>query len=65
MGLLTALFAFSETPLGKALFAVIPDLAGKVIAIWTKAGKVTAEEIADYIEAQWLDPASLIHKGKP
>lgn len=56
--------AFLATPLGLSLAAEVPDLIGKIIGIWVKKGLVTPEEIADYVSAQWLDPASLIHKPK-
>lgn len=62
-GLLAALMAFLSTPLGSAIGAEIPDLAGKLVGIWTKNGKLTPQEIADYVEAQWLDPDSLVHKA--
>lgn len=58
------LLAFFATPLGQAIAAEIPGYVGKVIAIWVRKGRVSEEELADYIAEQWLDPASLIHPKK-
>ena len=40
------------------LLTVAPQLAGEVIAILNKSGKVTAQEWADYINQKWPDKDS-------
>ena len=59
---MAALLAFFSSPLGAALVTEVPGLVAQIVAIWAKKGLVTPEEIADFISAQWLDPASLVHK---
>lgn len=59
-GVLTALFAFLATPLGKALSEEAPKLIAKVIGVWAQQGKVTPEQIAAFIEDNWLKPEDLV-----
>ncbi len=39
-----------------------PELAVKLMAIWTSKGKVTPEEWAQFIETQWPDADSFFIK---
>lgn len=52
MNLLLALVAFLETPVGKAIIAVVPTLIEDVIAIWHKDGTITSDDIVNYIASQ-------------
>lgn len=49
MTLLASLMAFLATPAGQALVAVVPTLAGDIIAIWHKSGAITTEDLANYL----------------
>ena len=59
---MTGVLAILNSPLVLALIPVVPNLVASIIAIWHKQGKVTDQEIADYLAAQWLDPESVFHK---
>ena len=41
-----------------ALIGEAPKLAVQVLSIWHQQGKLTPEEIANFITAQWPDAAS-------
>ena len=51
MTALAALLAFVETPAGGAILAAIPTLVTDVISIWTKAGVLNAQMVADYLSS--------------
>ena len=59
---MTELLALLSSPLVAALIPVIPGLTTSLIGIFHKQGKITTDEVASYLAAQWLDPDSVFHK---
>lgn len=47
-----AAIAFLASPLGISLVTSAPQLVAELIGIWHKEGKITTQEIADYIASQ-------------
>jgi hypothetical protein len=46
------LLAFIDTPLGKAIIAVIPTFVNDVVAIWHQNGTIKTQDVADYLASQ-------------